>query len=87
MLEVPDSLAGHSGLVVSADGSILSQQTPYFVQGAPTMFDVFDTEGLWLGSIPLPPRFRLVQVGTDFLVGIQHDADDVPSVVVYGLQR
>ncbi len=35
----------------------------------------------------MPDRFRLLDVGDDYLLGLQFDEDDVPSLVVYGLER
>ncbi|HRP08289.1 MAG TPA: hypothetical protein PLL69_07360 [Gemmatimonadales bacterium] len=87
MLEWPDSLPGHSGLVVSNRGELLSRREPFWVASAPSTFDVLDADGGWLGSLALPARFRLLRAGDDYLLGVQFDDDDVPSVVVYGLER
>lgn len=87
MLQWPDSLPGHSGLVMTADGMMLSRQAPTWVRSAPSAFDVIDMSGRWLGTIRLPAGFRLHAAGEDYLLGVQFDEDDVPSVVVYGLER
>ena len=47
--------------------------------------DVLDAAGRFLGSVTLPPRFTLFQVGTDFILGRARDADDVEQVQVYRL--
>jgi hypothetical protein len=86
-LLVPDSLPGQQGILLTAGGEIVSRQWTYWEMGAPSLFDVFETDGRWLGTLSLPPKFRLVEVGEDYLLGVQFDQDDVPSVVVYGLER
>jgi hypothetical protein len=86
-VQTPDSLPGHHGLLMANSGEILSRQWAFWGTDAPSLFDVFELEGRWLGTLALPPRFRLNQVGEDYLLGIQFDEDELPSVVVYGLQR
>jgi hypothetical protein len=83
----PDSLPGHVQLLMSPSGEILSRQWTFWGTDAPSLFDVFQPDGRWLGTITLPPHFRLIEVGEDYLLGIQYDEDEMPSVMVYGLER
>jgi len=83
----PDSLPGHSTVHVTPGGQILSRQVSWWESSAPSLFDVFDVEGRWLGTLSLPPRFRLIEVGDDYLLGLQYDDDDVPTLQVFGLER
>jgi hypothetical protein len=83
----PDSLPGHQGLVVAASGEILSRRWSLWNAETPAAYDIIDGEGLWLGSITLPPRTWLVEVGRDYVLVIQSDADDVPTLRVHGLER
>lgn len=83
----PDSLPGHTQLLISPQGEILSRQWTFWGIGAPSLHDVFDADGKWLGTLTLPPRFQLVEVGDDYLLGLLYDEDELPSVVVYGLER
>jgi hypothetical protein len=86
-MQVPDSLPGHQGILLTTRGEIFSRQWTYWEMGAPSLFDVFDADGRWLGTLTLPSRFRLIEGGEDYLLGVRFDEDDVPSVVMYGLKR
>jgi hypothetical protein len=50
-------------------------------------WDVFDEAGKLLGTVRLPPRFRLTQVGKNFVVGVRQDEVDVEHVQVMTLSR
>lgn len=86
-LPTPDSLPGHQGLVVSSHGEVINREWTIWRPETPSRYTVFDPNGRWLGDLALPGAFRLLAVGEDYLLGISRDADDVQSVVVYGLER
>ncbi|MDP1861874.1 MAG: hypothetical protein Q8K82_24660 [Gemmatimonadaceae bacterium] len=48
---------------------------------------VFDSTGRWLGRVRLPPRFLLLEVGRDHVLGIRRDSLDVQFVELYDLHR
>lgn len=52
-----------------------------------TAWDVFDADGVWLGSVALPPRFMAYEFGEDYVAGVWKDELDVELVRVYGLER
>jgi hypothetical protein len=83
----PDSLPGHQGLVVAASGEVMSRRWSLWNAETPSTFDIFDREGRWLGPVTLPPRTWLVEVGHDYVLVIHSDADDVPTLRVYRLER
>jgi len=45
-------------------------------------WDVFDAAGNWVTTLPLPERFRPMQIGADWILGVQRDEDGVESVVL-----
>ena len=51
------------------------------------MCDVIDASGRFLGSVALPPKFTLFQVGADLILGRARDADDVEQVQLFRLIR
>jgi hypothetical protein len=53
----------------------------------PESWTVFDRNGRKLATLTMPPRFAVREVGTDYVLGIAKDEDDVESVRVYGLTR
>ncbi|HEY8482960.1 MAG TPA: hypothetical protein VIL13_00005 [Longimicrobiales bacterium] len=53
----------------------------------PVTWSVFDPDGRWLGSVTLPARFKVKQIGEDFVLGIWEDEYDVQHVRLYDLVR
>ena len=48
---------------------------------------VFSPDGMWLGSVELPPRFTPWHIGEDFMLGRWRDDLDVEHVRLYALAR
>ena len=48
---------------------------------------VFRSTGRWPGRVRLPPRFQLLDVGRDYMLGIRRDSLDVQFVELYSLRR
>jgi hypothetical protein len=48
---------------------------------------VFDRTGTWVTSLRLPTRLRPMQIGADWILGVERDAEGVESVVVYRLMK
>jgi hypothetical protein len=42
--------------------------------GASQRWDVISPDRGWLGTVRMPERFRPVQVGTDWVLGVARDA-------------
>jgi hypothetical protein len=53
--------------------------------GEGRVWSVFDPAGIYLGDVEMPERFRVFQIGDDFVLGQWADADDVEHVRVYPL--
>jgi len=48
---------------------------------------VFDRDGVWLGTVVLPPRFAPRHIGADFILGRSRDSLDVEHVQLFRLRR
>lgn len=46
---------------------------------------VFDTAGVWLGTVELPPRFAPTHIGADFVLGRWRDEFDVEHIRLHTL--
>ena len=68
-----------------ADGNIWmpSYRPAYPEEGAP--YTVISPDGEWLGQVETPPRFRILDVTGELVLGVLRDALDVENVVVYEL--
>lgn len=54
------------------------------VEGA---WDVFDGDGRWLGTVPMPTGLRVVDIGRDYILGVVKDEMEVEQVWIYRLLR
>ena len=48
-------------------------------------YTVIAPDGEWLGTVEVPPRFRILDVAGGLVLGVELDEMDVESVVVYEL--
>ncbi|MXW66906.1 MAG: hypothetical protein F4Z72_07915 [Gemmatimonadales bacterium] len=68
-----------------ADGNVWlpSYRPAYPEEGSP--YTIISPDGEWLGQVETPPRFRILDVTEDLLLGVLRDDLDVESVAVYEL--
>lgn len=52
----------------------------------PVVCQLFAPDGVWLGSVRLPPRFRPLEIGEDYILGVMLDHLDVEQVVTLPLR-
>lgn len=48
-------------------------------------WSVFDSNGRWVSDVRMPPRFHPRDIGADYILGVQLDDDDVPTIAMYRL--
>ena len=85
-MDVPDSRPAYGRLLVGADGCLwAAEQTRY--PTIPKNWTVFGRDGRLLGQILMPGRFRLYQIGTNWLLGVGLDDLDVEHVRLYRLEK
>ena len=82
----PGRMPAHGPIRLDDDGNLwVTEYSPWTTE--PTRWTVFDREGRAIGSVTLPPRFTVHQIGSDYVLGLVRDDLDVEQVVVYGLAR
>ncbi|MFW6084312.1 MAG: hypothetical protein ACODAA_03785, partial [Gemmatimonadota bacterium] len=81
-----DSFPAIEHLQVDTSGNVWVREyePPWVVESS---FGVFAADGPWLGTMTLPPDFRPLEIGPDYLLGVQTDELDVQHLVLYGLKR
>lgn len=85
-VQVPERLPAFERLMVDDGGSLWVQRMPW--PGAvPAEWDVFDGEGRMIGTVTMPAGFRATHIGSDFVLGVWTDEDDVEYVRMYRLAR
>ena len=50
-------------------------------------YHVVGVDGQWLATVDMPPGFRALTIGPDWVLGIHRDEDGVQRVMRYGLER
>jgi len=77
-----ETARAYSSLRADASGRLWVQRytPPWEVANA---WSVFDRDGRWLGDVDLPPGLAVLEIGTDYVLGVRTDEMDVEYVVVY----
>lgn len=83
----PDSTPGVLKLVMSGTGELAVIRGGLWAEGFPITIDFFDPSGRWLATKEMPARWRLLDFGEDYLLGVRQDEDDLPHLELYGLKR
>ena len=82
----PDSMRAQARLMVDSENNIWEQR--YNLPGDTLdTFAVFNSDGVWQGRVTMPPRFRVSDIGNDYVLGIWRDDDDVQFVRMYKLVK
>ena len=85
-LAVPDARPAYGRLLVAVDGSLWAAEQVRYPAIART-WTVFAADGRLLGEVVMPERFRLHQVGDDWVLGVGLDEVDVEHVLLYRLTK
>lgn len=80
----PDSLPAHGRVLFDALGNLWVESYRLRGQGS-VPWQVFDEGGSLLGSVLVPERFHLFEVGGDYVLGKWWDELDVEHVQLFGL--
>lgn len=93
----PEFLAPYSAIITTAAGEMWLREPDltgapgcWCLAGVPTVpstWSVFDANGRWLGDVSMPPRFVPLEIGADYVLGRSREADKVPRVVMYRLEK
>jgi hypothetical protein len=70
---VPERSPSYSRILADAAGHLWVAEYPR-ADAEPSRWDVFSPEGAWLGTIRVPGRFRLLDVGRDWVLGAMPDS-------------
>jgi hypothetical protein len=85
-MSYPDVMPFHGALMVDAAGHLWVQV--YAADpDAPREWNVFDPDGVLLGTVVTPARFSVREIGEDAVAGVWEDDLDVQYVHVYALEK
>lgn len=82
----PETFPFISSMLVGSDGHLWVQEVQDVgVESSP--FTVFDTAGVLLGRVTMPPKLRATAITSDHVYGVWKDEDELPHVRVYLLRK
>lgn len=85
-LPFPKAMPAYAGILADPAGHLwVREYTPE--EDAPARWSVFDPGGRLLGTLETPARFRVTDVGDDYVLGVWRDELDVEQVHLYRLER
>lgn len=64
----------------------VSEYRPLWEEG-PARWSVFDPQGVWLGEVEIPEKMQILEIGSDYLIGLFRDDLDVEYVRVYSIDK
>ncbi|MFC1660363.1 hypothetical protein ACFL3S_02705 [Gemmatimonadota bacterium] len=82
----PDEMPAYSELEVDAEGHLWVAEYRRPGDDQPR-WRVFDPEGALLGTVKTPIRFRIFEIGPDYILGRWDDEQDVEHIRVYRLLK
>jgi hypothetical protein len=82
----PETMPAYERLVVDAEGHLWVEEYRRPGDEQPR-WTVFDPKGVMLGAVETPPKFRVFQIGSDFVLGRWTDEMEVEYVRLYGLMK
>ncbi|MGD8868966.1 MAG: hypothetical protein PVI01_15155 [Gemmatimonadales bacterium] len=85
-LPVPKTMPAFSGLISDAEGNLWVAEYRRPGDDQPR-WTVFDPDGVMLGVVETPERFRVYEIGSDYVLGRGVDDMDVEHIQVYDLLK
>lgn len=87
-LPAPATRPAYSALQIDGEGFVwLARHHGVSEADKPAAWMVFSPDGSWLGSVDLPSRFTVYEIGSDYILGKRKDQLDVEHVEVLRLRR
>jgi len=69
------------------EGNVWIGESTVFATETPSAYQVVTSDGEWQGSIDLPEGLRVLQIGSDVVLGIETDELDVQAVAVCRIDK
>jgi hypothetical protein len=73
-------------LLVGADGGLWVEDA-WVLENDPRQFFLYDSTGIALARVVLPPRIHVLRVSTREILGVWRDSDDVPHLRRWSISR
>ncbi len=85
-MTMPEFLPPYRTIQVDENGNLWVRE--YLVgDDAPDLWSVFDSTGVWLGTVELPQGLEVFEIGDDYVLGRMEDELEVERIVIYSLMK
>lgn len=84
---VPETAAAYAEILVDAAGNLWVAEATPSGMAPTTVWTVFDPDGRMLGTVSVPDRFGVSEIGEDYVLGQWQDQFDVQYVRMYALRK
>lgn len=85
-LVYPETRPAYSRLVGDRDGNVWAQEYQLGDEQR-GRWNVFAPDGRWVAAVTTPPAFRILDIGTDYVLGVWQDELDVEYLQLYDLKK
>jgi hypothetical protein len=85
-MPVPETMPAYGSMLVDAEGNLWVGEYRRPGDDQPR-WTVFDPDGVMLGVVETPERFRVYEIGSDYVLGRGADELDVQHIQIYGLLK
>jgi hypothetical protein len=85
-MPTPDRKPAFEGLIVDSFGNLWVKEYSSY-RPETVRYRVYDSDGQRLGTVRLPGRLRVLDIGMDYILGVHYDLDYVETVLVFRLVR
>ena len=82
----PDRRPSYDRLLADASGHLWVGEYST-TEDEPSRWDILDPNGVWLGAVRAPQRFRPLEIGSDWVLGVARDSLDVERIELRTLVR
>ena len=83
---VPRTREPYGRIFLDLEGNLWAEQAPSLLAEEPQRFLVLDPAGRWLGET-VTPDITPLEIGNDYLIGLQRDELGVESVGVWAIRK
>jgi len=85
-MAVPPTRPAYGTLMVDAPGNLWAGEYARY-PAPPRTWTVFSATGELMGEVTVPERFKVLQIGADWIIGVGRDELDVEYVMLYALYK
>lgn len=87
-MPVAEFLPAYRDLLVDGEHHLWARRDPGVDDlDAPSVWDIFEASGRFLGSLELPPRFEPFEIGGDYVLGVLKDELDIEHLQLLALTK